>query len=213
MSPSSSWEEPPERTSARERSVGSLREKQHSHGEIGVPDRFLSTTGDCWLLAAIASLTLNERLLHRVVPHGQSFQEDYAGIFHFQVISVLQNPPEHFYLNRLFDYCFLLQFWQFGEWVDVVIDDRLPVKDGELMFVHSAEGNEFWSALMEKAYAKWVLNFSISQQGCIKQEAASSSAAVTLTRFCLCGQAERFLRGSVRRKHHRGLRGLHRRSV
>lgn len=45
----------------------------------------LRPTGDCWLLAAMAALTLDRRALARVLPQDQGFGPGYAGIFHFQV--------------------------------------------------------------------------------------------------------------------------------
>jgi hypothetical protein len=48
-----------------------------------------------------------------------------------------------------------LHFIRFGSWYEVVIDDKLPTKNGKLLYLKAGQPNEFWTPLLEKAYAKF----------------------------------------------------------
>jgi Ca2+-binding EF-hand superfamily protein len=90
--------------------------------------------GDCWFIAAAATLACRPELFKVVVPDDQGYDKNYAGLFHFY-------------------------FWCFGEWREVIIDDRLPTfktdRGRQLVFCSNREKpSEFWPALLEKAYAK-----------------------------------------------------------
>lgn len=98
-------------------------------------------SGDKWLVSCLGVLHLSKGLFYRVVPADQGFGSsgeppgsptaEYAGVFRFRL-------------------------WWCGAWVEVLVDDRLPAIHGRLAFVQSRHSDQFWPALLEKAYAKWV---------------------------------------------------------
>lgn len=85
---------------------------------------------DSWFVPAFSAIADSDALLRHVIPPDQGFseRENYAGIFHFR-------------------------FW-FGRWIEIVIDDLLPTRKGELIYMRSTSPVEYWPALLEKAYAK-----------------------------------------------------------
>ncbi|KAK7100682.1 calpain-9-like isoform X2 [Littorina saxatilis] len=91
--------------------------------------------GTCWFLSMVASIAPHTRLVKEVVPDDAYpiATRAYRGVFH-------------------------ARFWRFGQWEDVYVDDRLPVLKGskQLWGAHSAsDPNEFWVALLEKAFARY----------------------------------------------------------
>ncbi|XP_063686237.1 calpain-5-like [Bolinopsis microptera] len=99
--------------------------------------------GNCWFVASVACFALHDELVKEVIPHQEKQElnsEDHAGIL-------------------------LFRFYRFGEWVEVVVDDYLPTKNGRLAFMHSADPNEFWCAFLEKAYAKLAGSYEALDSG------------------------------------------------
>ncbi|XP_027886710.1 calpain-5-like [Xiphophorus couchianus] len=127
------YKDPPEGVEVVEwKRPGEICENPHLFVEgISSHDLNQGSEGNCWMVAACSCLALKSDLWKKVIPDWkeQEWDSNYAGIFHFR-------------------------FWIFGEWIDVVIDDRLPTSNGQLIYCQSKQNNEFWSALLEKAYAK-----------------------------------------------------------
>ena len=88
----------------------------------------LIDTDNGWLLASLAAVV--EKNLIRL-DQKQDLSQNGPGVFHIRI-------------------------WWSGEWKDVVIDDRLPVKNNKLIFAHSPDVSVYWVALVEKAFAKYV---------------------------------------------------------
>ncbi|XP_037387115.1 calpain-1 catalytic subunit [Pygocentrus nattereri] len=109
---------------------------------------------DCWFLSALASVSLCPPLLKQVVPMEQSFQRGYTG-------------------------CFSFRFWQYGQWVEVKVDDRLPTQNGQLIYLCSSQSNEFWSPLLEKAYAKLKGGYSALNMGFPHEALVDMTGGVT----------------------------------
>ena len=117
----------------------------------------LGGISDCWFLASLAHLAEADEAFCRVVPGDQSFsQGKYCGMFRFR-------------------------FFRFGEWVEVVVDDRLPTRNGKLIYLRSQDENEFWSPLLEKAYAKFYGSYKALEGGDTIESAVDFTGGVPET--------------------------------
>ena len=64
-------------------------------------------------------------------------------------------PPGQSFADASYRGIFKFTFWRYGQWVEVVVDDFIPVdKEGKPVFNHSNNRGEMWPVLLEKAYSK-----------------------------------------------------------
>ena len=109
--------------------------KQHAEmvlfdGEIEPCDLLQGALGDCWLIAALAT----------AAEHPASIRSRFST------------------LEKSFRGRYVIQLFYDGEWRNIEVDDYIPMKesyDGSFSTIYAeANGNEMWTILFEKAFAK-----------------------------------------------------------
>ncbi|XP_037285832.2 calpain-5 isoform X3 [Rhipicephalus microplus] len=94
-----------------------------------------SRPANAWFITVCTVLIHDQELLAKVFPDAKK-QEWRAGKKH----------------PGVFRFC----FWLLGSWIEVLVDDHLPVVEGTLYGCRSQAASEFWAPLLEKAYAKFL---------------------------------------------------------
>eukprot|EP00929_Paragymnodinium_shiwhaense_P084314 TRINITY_DN45073_c0_g1_i1.p1 TRINITY_DN45073_c0_g1~~TRINITY_DN45073_c0_g1_i1.p1 ORF type:complete len:736 (+),score=158.91 TRINITY_DN45073_c0_g1_i1:108-2315(+) len=102
-------------------------------GEIEPADVLQGALGDCWLMAALACVAERPEVLQQAIV---SKHVDPRGKYYFRLFNQVKSSPG-------------------TKWVDIVIDDKIPVEPGTLKpkFART-HCNEMWVLLLEKAFAK-----------------------------------------------------------
>eukprot|EP00929_Paragymnodinium_shiwhaense_P021823 TRINITY_DN14124_c0_g1_i1.p1 TRINITY_DN14124_c0_g1~~TRINITY_DN14124_c0_g1_i1.p1 ORF type:complete len:808 (-),score=123.31 TRINITY_DN14124_c0_g1_i1:317-2740(-) len=113
-------------------------------GKIEPADVLQGSLGDCWLMAAFAALAERPGVLQQAF---LTRHVDLRGKYRFRLWDQIKNVP--------------------GErWVEICVDDKIPVKPGTLTPKFSrTNSNEMWVLLLEKAFAKLYGNYSMLDGG------------------------------------------------
>ncbi|KAF9422016.1 hypothetical protein HW555_002236 [Spodoptera exigua] len=109
---------------------------------------------DKWMVSCLGVLYLTKGLFYRVVPADQRVDEAYAGVFRFRL-------------------------WWCGQWLEVLVDDRLPTVNGKLAFLQSNHTEQMWPALLEKAYAKLHGSYEALKYGSLLDGLADLTGGIT----------------------------------
>lgn len=82
--------------------------------------------------------------------------------------------------TNLIDNVFLcrFRFWQWGRWVEIRVDDRLPTRGDRPAYMHCAQPDVFWAALLEKAYAKLYGGYAFLKYGTVGRALQDLTGAV-----------------------------------